>query len=110
MPMEVTGKSYSEHTAEIVDGEIKRLVDDAQQTTKSLIEKNRRQLQDIAEALVKYETLSAEEVQQIVEGKKLDKPTVGDLLEEEQAKAPAATPQPDQAMPEPGRGPIPEPG
>ncbi|MBL7133618.1 MAG: ATP-dependent zinc metalloprotease FtsH [Phycisphaerae bacterium] len=110
MPMEVTGKNYSEHTAEIVDGEIKGLVDEAQQTTKSLIDKNRRQLQDIAEALVKYETLSAEEVQQIVEGKKLDKPTVGDLLEEEQAKAPLPQPLPEQPMPHPDRGPIPEPG
>lgn len=112
MPMEVAGKKYSERTAEIVDAEIKRLVDEAQQTTRALIEEHREQLQNIAQALAKYETLSAEEVQQIVDGKKLDKPTVGDLLEEEQAKAPLpkTPPLPEQPMEEPGPGSIPEPG
>ena len=112
MPMEVAGKKYSERTAEIVDAEIKKLVDEAYQTTKALMDEHRQQLQNIAQALVKYETLSAEEVQQIVDGKKLDKPTVGDLLEEEQAKVPMTElhPLPEQPMPDPGGGAIPEPG
>ncbi len=112
MPMEAPGKNYSEHTAEIVDAEIKKLVDEAYQTTKALMEEHREQLQNIAHALVKYETLSADEVQQIVDGKKLDKPTVGDLLEEEQAKAPMTElhPLPEQPLPDPSGGSIPEPG
>jgi hypothetical protein len=35
---------------------------------------------------LKYETLDAEEVNQILEGRIVDKPTVADLLAAEQAK------------------------
>ena len=59
-----------------------------------------------------YETLDADDVQSIIDGKKLDKPTVDDLLEAEQAKA--ETPAPDAAadepLPEPPAETLPEPG
>jgi hypothetical protein len=43
-------------------------------------------MEALAKALLKYETLDAEEVKMILEGKTLDKPTVSDLLKLEQAK------------------------
>ena len=42
--------------------------------------------QEIANALLKYETLDADDVKLILEGGKLDKPTVADLLAAEQAR------------------------
>jgi cell division protease FtsH len=53
---------------------------------KELIETNRDKLQAIANALLKYETLDADDVKLILDGGKLDKPTVADLLAVEQAK------------------------
>ena len=78
---------YSQSTAEMIDREIKRLIDSAYVKVKDLIEANRDKLEAIAQALIKYETLDAEEVRTIIEGGQLEKPTVADLLAAEQKKA-----------------------
>jgi cell division protease FtsH len=59
---------------------------DAYQSSKRLIETNKERLERIARALLKYETLDAEDVKHLLDGGELDKPTVGDLLAAEQAK------------------------
>ena len=51
-----------------------------------VIETNRDKLEGIAQALLKYETLDADDVKLILSGGRLDRPTVGDLLAAEQAK------------------------
>jgi cell division protease FtsH len=79
-------KEYSEKTAEIVDMEIKRITDEAFNKARELIEHNRDNVEHIAKALLKYETLDAEDVKIIIAGGSLDKPTVSDLLAAEQAK------------------------
>ncbi len=79
-------KEYSEKTAEIIDIEVKKLVSEAYAAAKNTIKKNSDKLQKIANALLKYETLDAEEVKLIIEGGELSKPTVGELLAAEQAK------------------------
>ncbi len=113
-PAELAGKDYSEHTAELIDSEIKAIIDKAYAETKQLIEKNRDKLQAIANALQKYETLNADEVNQILAGKVLDKPTVDDLLEVELAKSnPSATDAADtdeSPLSEPPADTLPEPG
>jgi cell division protease FtsH len=79
-------KEYSEKTAESIDEEVKRITDEAYKNTKDLIEQNRDKLERIAKALLKYETLDADEVKRIIEGQSIDKPTVTDLLAAEQEK------------------------
>jgi cell division protease FtsH len=79
-------KEYSEKTAETIDNEIKRITDEAFNKARELIEANREKLEQIAKALLKYETLDADDVKVILEGGTLDKPTVTDLLAAEQAK------------------------
>ncbi len=81
-----TEKEYSENTAEDIDREIKRLVDEAYKSAKELISQNRDKVEAIAKALLKYETLDAGDVDLILEGGELDKPTVTDLLAAEQSK------------------------
>ena len=81
------GKDYSEKTAERIDVEIKRFIDDAYEKAKGLIEANRDKLEGVANALLKYETLDASDVELILEGGVLDKPTVSGLLAAEQAKS-----------------------
>ena len=79
-------KEYSEKTAEAIDSEVKKIADQAYKKAKELIESNKDKLERIAKALLKYETLDADDVEVILKGGELDKPTVGDLLAAEQAK------------------------
>ena len=66
----------------------------------------------MAEALLKYETLTSDDVERIMSGEVLDKPTVSDLLQQEAAK-PAAKPEPqtppEELGEEPAGGAIPSP-
>ena len=79
-------KEYSDKTAEIIDKEVKRITNEALKKAKALIEENKDNVEKIAQALLKYETLDAEDVKLILEGGTIDKPTVSDLLAAEQAK------------------------
>jgi len=86
MYMPYSSPDYSQKTAEVIDKEIKKLIDNAYSQAKNLVEINKEKLNEIAQALIKYETLSAAEVKLILDGSKLDKPTVSDLLAIEQKK------------------------
>jgi cell division protease FtsH len=79
-------KEYSEKTAEAIDSEVKRITNEAYKKTQELIEANKDKLEQIAKALLKYETLDADDVKLILQGGELSKPTVADLLAAEQAK------------------------
>ena len=83
-------REYSEKTAEEIDAEVKRIMDEAYQQAKLVIEANRERLEHVAQALLKYETLDADDVKIILDGGHLDKPTVGDLLAAEQARTATA--------------------
>ncbi|MFA5239969.1 MAG: ATP-dependent zinc metalloprotease FtsH [Phycisphaerae bacterium] len=80
-------KEYSEKTAEGIDSEVKRLIDEAYKKAKELIEANKDKLDKVATTLLKYETLDGDEVRLILEGGELNKPTVSGLLAAEQAKS-----------------------
>jgi len=86
-------KDYSEKTAEAIDSEVKKLTAQAYKSAKTLIEANKDKLEQIAKALLKYETLDADDVKVILEGGTLDKPTVADLLVAEQARSAQSKPQ-----------------
>jgi cell division protease FtsH len=79
-------KEYSEQTAENIDIELKRLVDETFEASKKVITENKDKLEQIAKALLKFETLDAKDVNLILDGGTLDKPTVMELLAAEQAK------------------------
>lgn len=56
-------KNYSEHVAAEIDREVRNIVDSAYEQAKELLEKHIEKLHVIAEALLKYETISGEEFQ-----------------------------------------------
>jgi len=89
-------KEYSEKTAQEIDQEIKALVNTAYERAKELISTHKQSLDSVAQALLKYETLDADDVQLILDGGTLDKPTVGDLLAAEQAKTPPSDKKPEE--------------
>ena len=80
------GTEYSQKTAEVIDREIKKLIDDAYTKVKSTIETHKDKAESLTQALLKYETLDADDVKVILDGGTLDKPTVADLLKIEQDK------------------------
>jgi cell division protease FtsH len=77
---------YSQKTAEIIDKEVKKLIDQAYAKAMELVKANKDRIDAIAKALLKYETLDAEDVKIILDGGTLDKPTVSDLLAIEQQR------------------------
>jgi cell division protease FtsH len=79
-------KEYSEKTAEAIDTEVKKITGQAYKNARELAVSNKDKLDKIAKALLKYETLDADDVELILKGGELDKPTVSDLLAAEQAK------------------------
>ncbi len=79
-------RAYSEETARMVDDEVKRLTDEAFADAQRLIEEHWSKVEAIAEALLRYETLNRDEVDRIMAGETLVKPTVGDLIKAEQNK------------------------
>jgi cell division protease FtsH len=102
-------REYSDETARIIDEEVKGLIDKAYASAEKIIDQHWEQVEAIAEALLKYETLQGEEIERIVRGERLDKPTVAELLEKEASKTarPAKTqPAPDEGGPEPAGGDV----
>ncbi len=104
-------RGFSDETARIIDEEVRRLVDEAYAEAKQLLEQNWEKVVVVAEALLKHETLSSDEVELLMRGGTLTRPTVADLLRTEarkrseaQGKAPEAPPTPERppgALPSP---------
>ncbi len=108
------GHEHSQKAAQLIDEEVRKLIDEAYSGTRKLIEQNRDKLEAIAQALLKYETLDASEVHALIRGETLDRPTLADLLDDDQAGMTAhpAKPAKPESPPEPelGSGPLPQPG
>ncbi len=103
-------REFSDETARVIDEETKRIIDEAYADARRLILENRERLEAIAQALLKYETISGEDVRRLMNGETLDKPTVADLISAEQARRAEKRPpvaRPVQQPPE--SGPLPEP-
>lgn len=63
-------ESASEKTAEIVDAEIRQWLDEAYKDAKNLVSKNKTTVDKLAKALLDKETLTGEEIKEIVSGNK----------------------------------------
>jgi cell division protease FtsH len=67
-------KHVSDETARKIDEEIRTIVERAHDTAMELITANRDKLEIMTEALMKYETIDTEQIDQIMEGKVPDPP------------------------------------
>ena len=67
-------KHVSDETARKIDVEIRKIVDAAHKTAKELMVANREKLETMTEALMKYETIGVEQIDQIMAGKVPDPP------------------------------------
>jgi len=79
-------RGYSEATAKTIDEEIKRMTDEAYRDCDRIITENWDKVVAVADALLRYETLNAEDVERLMRGERLSKPTVAELLHAEAMK------------------------
>jgi cell division protease FtsH len=61
--------NYSEQTAQAIDKEIRDLVLEAEGRARAVMQENRKQLDDLAAALLEYEVLDDAEIDLILDGK-----------------------------------------
>ena len=77
-------KNFSEHTAELIDAEVKKIISRCYERARDLIEKNRDKLLRIAEALLEKEILSSDEINELINGQpKTRKETGAEITPEE---------------------------
>jgi cell division protease FtsH len=102
-------KDYSPDTARLIDEEVRRLADGAYDQANRLVDQHWQGVVAVAEALLKHETLSRDDVERLMRGEQVSKPTVADLLGAEMAKpaAPTAGARPDEGTPPAGAIPSP---
>jgi len=68
-------KNISENTAEAIDAEIRRIVDEAYGRARKILEDNLDQLHTLAKALLEYETLTGEEIRALLKGEPIVRPS-----------------------------------
>jgi cell division protease FtsH len=99
---------YSDDVAREIDDEIRRIVEEAHQSARRILEQHRDQLDHTSEILLERETIEREEFIQLLEGKSAlevfgpDEP----VLPED----PSPTPEVPQRKPDRGPAPLPRPG
>jgi len=67
-------KHVSDDTARLIDQEVREIIDGAHGKAKSLLESHKSQLYLMADALMKYETITGQQIDQIMEGHEPDPP------------------------------------
>jgi cell division protease FtsH len=63
-------KSHSGETAKIIDEEIKRIIDECYGRAERILKENREKLELMKDALLEYETIDAEQINDIMDGRK----------------------------------------
>ncbi|MDQ3479022.1 MAG: ATP-dependent zinc metalloprotease FtsH [Pseudomonadota bacterium] len=74
-------KNLSNETAQLIDKEIRRVVEEGYERAKTVLNEHRDELETLAQALLEYETLSGDEIRKILDGGSIDrggssKPTI----------------------------------
>ncbi len=105
-------RNHSEDVARQIDLEVRRIVDEAYGRSREMISQNRSKLETLAQALLKYETITGEEVRMLLRGEPIDELKDREIAEEK-AREQRATTDDATSRKEPGwkpSGPEPLPG
>ncbi|HTJ90229.1 MAG TPA: ATP-dependent zinc metalloprotease FtsH [Acidocella sp.] len=98
-------KNVSEATAREIDNEIKAVIDHAYAEAKRILTERREDLEALANGLLEYETLSGDEIQQVLRGEKIVRKVVDEpAADRSRASVPTSAPRPDLPG---GLGPVP---
>jgi cell division protease FtsH len=69
-------KNISDATAQIIDEEIRRLIEESEAKARKILTENLEHLHALAKALLEYETLSGEDVNAVLRGEPIVRPTM----------------------------------
>ncbi len=67
------GFSVSAHTKELIEEEVKRIIDEGYVTAQKILKEKKKEFERIAQGLLEYETLTGDELELVMKGKKLDR-------------------------------------
>jgi cell division protease FtsH len=99
--------NISEETARLIDAEIRRLVEDGEQEARRILLEHRGEWESIAQGLLEFETLTGDEIQDLLKGKKPNRESVLEpTTPRTSAVPPAGKPRP---RPDPDAGLEPQP-
>jgi cell division protease FtsH len=91
--------NVSERTLQLIDDEVKRIVDEQYESASRLLVDNRAKLDAVAKALLKHETLSGDEIAAVMRGDDLEEFRQAQLRQQAQMAPKRA--EPVRAAPEP---------
>jgi cell division protease FtsH len=90
-------QAMSGDTAKLIDSEIRKLVDGGYDKAKALLKKHKKQLDLLANALLEFETLSGDEIRELITTGKFDR-------DDNTVTRPSAMPTVGSSIPKAGRG------
>ena len=99
-------KMMSDETAHAIDEEIRRIIDLNYQKAKQILEQNMDKLHSMAEALIKYETIDTDQIDDIMEGRTPRPPA--DWSDDEPASGSGQSSKEDEKAGKPIGGPAAE--
>ena len=67
------GPNPSPETQELIDAEVRRIVDEGYETAKAILVEKKQDLDRLAEGLLEYETLTGDEITKVLAGAPLDR-------------------------------------
>jgi len=67
----VGGFSISAKTKELIEDEVKRMIEDGYQTAVTILKKKKKEFERLAQGLLEYETLTGDEIVKIMNGQKI---------------------------------------
>jgi cell division protease FtsH len=90
-------KNVSEATAQLIDAEIRRIIDEAYARAKHILTENREELERLAKGLLEYETLSGDEIRQVLRGEPVVRSRPDEPAQAGRGSVPSSgrTPRPD---------------
>jgi cell division protease FtsH len=99
---------YSDEIAREIDDEIRRMVEEAHQSARSILEQHRERLDVTSDILLRRETIEREQFVELLEGKTEDEVFGRD--DRALPAPPPPTPEAPERKPERARSPLPRPG
>ena len=103
-------QNVSEATAQIIDQEVRRLIEEAEGRARTILTERLEDLHTIARALLEYETLSRDEIGTVLRGEKVVRDDTGGAGSSSDRRRRASVPTSSAGGPAPGASPEPQPG
>jgi cell division protease FtsH len=105
-------QNVSEATAQIIDQEVRRLIEEAEGKAKQILTERIDALHIIAKSLLEYESLSSDEIDQVLRGEKVVRDDTGGAGTggDRRRRASVPTSSGQNPGPSPGANPEPQPG